>query len=189
MAARIEALFGTTLGTSVAGNGALQVYPSLALHPHGTMPRLTVIPQAGDYFAVWGNATSGTVNPLYFPITNATPTVSCLFAPLGAGQHALAAVADGFGRVTVNPMANAYATQTGVMLTAIPEPGQDFVGWSARQHAQVWRTGENAPGCQEFFPLDGPSATRPISATLLLPPPPRLCQSPCTEDRQEGHSA
>lgn len=127
---RLEALFGTTLGTSVAGSGTLQVYPLLPFHPYGSVARLTAIPDAGNAFAVWGNAASGNVNPLAFPVTNATPTVSCLFAPLAPGQYALTALVDGFGRVTVNPRANTYAAQTSVTLTAIPEPGQDFAGWS-----------------------------------------------------------
>lgn len=127
---RLEALFGTTLGTSVAGSGTLQVYPLLPFHPYGSVARLTAVPDAGNAFAVWGNAASGNVNPLAFPVTNATPTVSCLFAPLAPGQYALTALVDGFGRVTVNPRANTYAAQTSVTLTAIPEPGQDFAGWS-----------------------------------------------------------
>ena len=127
---RLEALFGTTLGTSVAGSGTLQVYPLLPFHPYGSVARLTAVPDAGNAFAVWGNAASGNVNPLAFPVTNATPTVSCLFAPLAPGQYALTALVDGFGRVTVNPRANTYAAQTSVTLTAIPAPGQDFADWS-----------------------------------------------------------
>jgi len=122
----LEAVFGTTLGTTVAGGGSVQVYPNLAFYPYGMVARLVAIPQAGNYFGVWGNAASGNVNPLYFTVSNANPTVSCLFAALGTGQHALTVIPDGFGHVTVNPRANTYSTGAGVTLTAVPDSDQQF---------------------------------------------------------------
>jgi hypothetical protein len=126
----VQAIFGTTLGTTVAGNGAVDVYPALPLYPYGTVARLTATPQAGNYFGVWGNAASGNSNPLYFTVTSATPTVSSLFATLGANEQALTVIPDGFGKVTVSPRANVYATGASVSLNAIPEPGQQFLAWS-----------------------------------------------------------
>jgi hypothetical protein len=126
----VQAMFGTTLGTTAAGNGAVNVYPALPIYPYGTLARLTAIPQAGNYFAVWGNAASGSTNPLYFAVTSAAPTVSSLFTALGANQYALTVIPDGFGRVTTTPRANAYTTGASVSLNAIPDPGQQFLTWS-----------------------------------------------------------
>jgi hypothetical protein len=126
----LEAQFGTTVGTTVTGNGAVQLYPAGTFHPYGSVVRLTAIPQAGHCFGVWGNAGSGTVNPLYFPVTNPAPTVSSLFVSLHAGQHTLTAIPDGFGQVTLNPRANVYTNGASVTLAAIPEPGQTFLGWA-----------------------------------------------------------
>ena len=126
----VQAIFGTTLGTTVAGNGSVAVYPALALYPYGTIARLTAIPQSGNYFGVWGNAGSGNTNPLYFAVTGANPGISSLFAALGANQHALTVIPDGFGRVTISPRANVYATGSSVSLNATPDPAQEFLGWS-----------------------------------------------------------
>jgi hypothetical protein len=126
----VQAIFGTTLGTTVAGNGAVDVYPALPLYPYGTVARLTAIPQAGSYFAVWGNAASGNTNPLYFAVSGANPVISSLFVSLAAGQHALTVIPDGFGQVTITPPANVYGTGESVSLDAIPDPGQQFLGWS-----------------------------------------------------------
>ena len=39
-------------------------------------------------------------------------------------------VINGRGQVTVDPRANVYSTEQGVMLTAMADPGQSFLGWS-----------------------------------------------------------
>jgi hypothetical protein len=126
----VEAVFGTTLGTTLTGSGTVQKDPNSALHPFGSVVRLSAIPATGHAFAVWGNAASGNANPLLFPVTNLSPVVSSLFVPLNAGQHALTILPTGRGQVTLNPRANTYAEGTGVTLTALPEAGQRFLGWS-----------------------------------------------------------
>jgi len=88
------------------------------------------VPQAGSYFGLWGNAASGTNNPLAFPVVSANPTVSSIFGVTPAGQATLVALAEGPGTVDVNPRANLYPTNTSITLTAIPDSGQVFLGWS-----------------------------------------------------------
>jgi hypothetical protein len=124
------AVFGTTLGTTVAGNGTVALFPASTYYPYGAVVRLTATPQPGNYFGVWGNAASGNTNPLYFTITSPTQTVSSLFAALGANQFALTVEPDGFGRVNVSPRANAYTSGASVTLSAAADAGQDFLGWS-----------------------------------------------------------
>jgi hypothetical protein len=125
----IRGIFGTSLGTTVAGAGSMQISPPGALHPYGSIVRLTAIPDAGSYFALWGNAASGTDDPLSFTITNAMPAVSALFANLAAGQFSLTVVSDGQGEVSVSPKANRYGSGQEVTLTAAAETGQTFIGW------------------------------------------------------------
>jgi hypothetical protein len=127
---QVQAVFGTTLGTTASGGGSVTKIPNSALYPFGSVVTLVGVPQAGNYFGIWGNAASGNVNPLYFTVTNANQTVSSLFAPLGGGQAALTVIPNGFGHVTASPQANVYSTGAGVTLTAVPDPGQSFIGWS-----------------------------------------------------------
>lgn len=126
----ITAVFGTQLSTTVAGNGSVALSPPAGLYPYGTVVALTATPQAGSSFALWGNAGSGSTNPLYFAVTNANPTVSCLFAALAGGQASLVVSPSGHGTVDVSPRANAYSIGMGVTLTAVPDPGQAFLGWA-----------------------------------------------------------
>jgi hypothetical protein len=126
----LKAVFGTSLATTVAGNGTLQLRPIAALYPYGSVVQLSAVPEAGSYFGIWGNAGSGNANPLYFTVTNPSPTVSSLFAPLSQNQVSLSVIPIGKGRITVTPPANLYSVGTGVLLTATPEFGQNFTGWS-----------------------------------------------------------
>jgi uncharacterized repeat protein (TIGR02543 family) len=127
---KIQAVFGTSVGTTSAGNGSVNVYPLSGLYAYGTVLTMTALPQAGSYFGIWGNAASGNFNPLSFTVTNANPTVSSLFSTLGSGQVSLTIQASGLGKATASPRANVYSTGASVLLTATPSPGQTFTGWS-----------------------------------------------------------
>lgn len=125
----VEAVFGTAVGISVVGSGSIAVNLQ-PVYPHGFPMRLTAVPQAGNYFAFWGNAATGTNNPLVFAVTNPNPTVTAVFASLGVNQFTLTVVPDGRGQVTVSPRAAFYPSGQTVTLTAQPEAGQAFNGWS-----------------------------------------------------------
>lgn len=126
----VQAVFGTTLSTTATGGGQVQRSPAGGVYPYGTTVRLTPIPDAGKYFAVWGNAGSGNSNPLYFTVTNPNPTVSSLFSTLPEGQAALTVLINGPGAVTVDPAGNVFATNQTVTITATPLAGQGFDHWS-----------------------------------------------------------
>ncbi|HEY5910404.1 MAG TPA: chitobiase/beta-hexosaminidase C-terminal domain-containing protein [Verrucomicrobiae bacterium] len=126
----VGAVFGTTLSTTVAGNGQVLLSPPGGLYAYGSTVRLTALPQAGNYFGSWGNAASGDINPLYFTVTTPSPTVSSIFGATPAGQAALTIMITGDGRVSVSPRANTYSLGQSIVLTASPDTGQSFLGWT-----------------------------------------------------------
>src|SRR5439155_4008585 len=126
----MQAVFGTTLSTTVSGGGSVALNPSGGLYSLGTAVQITAIPQQGSYFGIWGNAASGNTNPLSFVVRTANPTVSALFSALSSGQAALTLVPVGNGRVAVSPRTNVFNVGAAVSLTAAPDSGQSFVGWS-----------------------------------------------------------
>jgi hypothetical protein len=67
---------------------------------------------------------------LDLPVTNASPTATAVFQPLSTGQFALTVISDGFGTVTNNPRGNRFNNGQVVSLTAVPKPGQKFLGWT-----------------------------------------------------------
>ena len=126
----VHAVLGTPVATSVVGNGSLVVNPPSATYPYGYAIRLTAVPQTGNYFAFWGNGAGGTNNPLIFAVTNPTPTITAVFASLAASRFALTVIPEGNGAVNVNPQASFYNSGQPVTLTAVPAPGEVFLGWS-----------------------------------------------------------
>jgi len=126
----VQAVFGTECKTTVLGQGAVVRSFGTGLVPFGAVVRLTAIPQPGYYLGLWGNAASSQVNPLDFTVTNATPTVSALFAALGANLATLTVLEQGAGVVAREPQVNFYTKGQAVRLTAQPFPGQAFLGWA-----------------------------------------------------------
>jgi hypothetical protein len=125
-----QAIFGTSVNTSVVGSGSIVRDRVGPLYPYGTSVRLIAVPDAGNYFAFWGNAGTGTNNPLTSSITASNPTIAAVFAPLSTGNSALTIIPDGFGRVETAPRGNRFSSGANVTLSAIPEAGQAFLGWS-----------------------------------------------------------
>jgi hypothetical protein len=165
----VQAVFGTTLGETVSGNGTVSVNPSSSLYPYGATVRLTANPASGYAFGTWGDAAAGiSTNPLYFTITNTTPIISALFTSLPGNRASLTIQTSGNGQVRANPLANSYALNSIVALTAIPQPGQQFLGWSGNasggstnfsltmsQSETVTATFSQAPILSVAAPLNG----------------------------------
>ena len=126
----IAAVFGTTLATSVVGSGTVQLSPASGPYAYGSVVRLTPKPAVGSYFSLWGNAASGSANPLDFTVTTPTRTVSALFTALGAGQVNVYVDVVGNGTVTRSPALNVYSSGQTVTLTAVPLPISKFDTWS-----------------------------------------------------------
>jgi hypothetical protein len=126
----VQAVFGTAVNTTTVGSGSIWQEPVVACYPYGTRIRFSGLPASGNYLAFWGNAVTSTDNPLDFSVTQPNLTVTAVFQPLAVGQFALALVADGGGKVVATPAANRYSSGASVRITAQPDVGQEFVGWS-----------------------------------------------------------
>jgi hypothetical protein len=126
----VAALFGTTLSTTTVGSGQVVLTPPGGLYAYGRTVQLIGMPQPGNFFGAWGNAGSGTTNPLFYTVTSATPTISSIFGALAANQSALTVLVIGHGTVGASPQANVYTTGQAVALTATPAFGESFLGWS-----------------------------------------------------------
>lgn len=126
----VHAVFGTTLSTTVAGPGHIELAPPGGRYAAGTTVQLTGVPDPGNYFGFWGNAATGNTNPLYVTITEPTQTVSAIFGAAPPGQAALTLGVSGNGRVQAEPRANVYPMNAVVSVVAQPAPNQTFLNWS-----------------------------------------------------------
>ena len=128
----LSAVFGTTIKTTVNGNGQVVLAPPGPLYPFGSVVRVEGVPQSGSFFGAWSGAAAGngSTNPIYFMLTNPMPTISSIFGNTGSNQAALTVLVLGKGTVGVNPAGNVFATNQSVVLTAAPGSGESFVSWS-----------------------------------------------------------
>ena len=116
-----------TLATNVTGSGSITLNPSGGVYSCGTNVTVTAVPTSGDWtFTGWGGALSGTTNPAILTL-NANSTVSAAFTQTNFPINLTVA---GPGTVAQSPAAASYATGTTVTLTATPNSGARFTGWS-----------------------------------------------------------
>ncbi len=128
----VQAVFGTPISASVSGSGSVTTNPLLSLYPYGSTVRLSAVPaNSNTFFRLWGGAAAGnTVSPLDFIVTNASPAISAVFSALSGGNFSLTLQTVGPGSVIRNPVASSYTSGSAVTLTATPNAGFIFQGWT-----------------------------------------------------------
>ena len=134
-----------TLTVVVSGSGSVSsVPPGIACgadctesYSAGTNVTLTATPATGFQFAGWNGAgCAGTGTCVV--VMNAATTVTAAFSPVAIGQFALNVIVQGSGSVTSNPVgincgsdcSETYTQGASVTLTATPQSGATFSGWS-----------------------------------------------------------
>jgi uncharacterized repeat protein (TIGR02543 family) len=120
--------FMLTLNT--VGSGTIGAQPSSAtgVYNLGTPVTLTATPASGFQFSAWSGACSGTVATCGVTM-DAAKTVTATFT---AVQYTLNVSKVGSGMVTAQPPSatGTYNAGAVVTLTATPDPGYQFAGWS-----------------------------------------------------------
>ncbi len=116
-----------TLGTSTNGSITASPGPVNGTYDNYSVVTLTAVPDAGYEFAGWNGIAGGTTNPINVTM-DADKTVSANFTPI---QRTLTLNATN-GSVTQspNPSSGTYDNGSVVTLTATPDAGYEFTGWS-----------------------------------------------------------
>jgi len=134
---RVLTVAAGTGGTVGGGAGSIDCGARcLAGFAPGTPVTLVARPQPGYLFAGWSGACSGTQSCSVVMSSNAS--VQAAFLPLSAGALALTVRSAGGGTVQSAPSgivcggvcSSAFASDTRVSLTAVPQAGYRFAGWS-----------------------------------------------------------
>ena len=111
--------------TITAVNGTVAKSPDLASYDSNAVVQLTATPAAGYTFTGWSGGATGTTNPISVTM-NAAKSVTATFA---IKTYALTITAVN-GTVAKNPNQASFDSNTVVQLTATPNTGYVFNGWS-----------------------------------------------------------
>ncbi|CAL2055366.1 exported hypothetical protein [Tenacibaculum sp. 190524A05c] len=115
-----------TLTINITGNGTVTP-PNGSVYNDGTIATVTATPAAGYQFDGWSGDATGTTNPLTITM-DADKTVTATFSPI---QRTLTINAtNGSVSTSPNPTGGTYDNGTSVQLTATPDAGYQFDGWS-----------------------------------------------------------
>ena len=123
-----------TVAATADGPGAVGVSPAPNCggtgYRGGTQVTLTPTPDAGYTFNQWSGDATGTANPLSVTLNDDLSVSASFVACLSVTTHS-----DGPGTVGVSPAPNCaggggYNLRTPLTLTATPDPGYVFAGWS-----------------------------------------------------------
>ena len=126
----LRAVVAAAPAFTVVGNGHAATTPEGPLLEYGARVRFSAYPTEGSYFVRWGNAVTGTNNPVSFVFTNSSTGITVLFAVLPANQVSLVTAIDGDGRVASAPGGNTFALGQTSSLLAVPDTDRVFLGWS-----------------------------------------------------------
>ncbi|CAL2075260.1 InlB B-repeat-containing protein [Tenacibaculum sp. 190524A05c] len=112
-----------------AANGSVSTNPNPTggTYDDGTSVELTAIPDAGYQFDGWSGDASGTANPLNITM-DADKTVTAMFSKIHRSLTINAT--NGSVSTNPNPIGGTYDDGTLVELTATPDAGYQFDGWS-----------------------------------------------------------
>ena len=114
------------LNLTIVGNGTVAKLPDAATYTQGTDVQLTAAPAVGWHFVGWSVDTASAVNPITIPMW-AAKNITATFA---IDQYALNVTVIGPGSVAKSPDQPLYDYNANVTLTATPQFGYSFMGWS-----------------------------------------------------------
>jgi uncharacterized repeat protein (TIGR02543 family) len=113
--------------TKSSPNGSVTFNPAWPTYPPGTVVTVTAVPNAGYVFNGWSGDLAGSANPTTITMTT-NSSVTANYAASSATYTLTAASPN--GTVVLNPPGPTYPVNTVVTVTAVPNSGYAFTGWS-----------------------------------------------------------
>ena len=122
-----------TITATAGANGSISPAGTNTVN-HGASPTFTITPAAGyRVAAVTVDGTSvGTVTSYTFSNVTASHSITASFSTIASVNYSLHVFKVGSGRGTIikNPPGDRFSAGTVVTLTATPNSGSEFAGWS-----------------------------------------------------------
>ena len=117
------------VSVNTIGNGTVSMNPPGGSYAEGTVVELTAIPDISYQFDGWMGDAIGSSNPISVTVSRDL-VIDATFIPTTTPQYSVTVNTIGNGTVTLNPPGGIYEEGTEVELTAVPDNGWQFDGWS-----------------------------------------------------------
>lgn len=118
------------LNVATSGNGAVTKSPDQASYTSGSTVKLTATANAGFQFNGWSGDVTGTANPLTVTMDSDKNITANFIASTVNYNLNVSVNGSGTGTVVKSPDQASYAVNATVTLTATPDAGSQFGGWS-----------------------------------------------------------
>lgn len=118
------------LNTYVNGEGTITLDPDSAQYAYGTTVAATATAADGYVFNGWTGDIGGSTNPTSLTMTSNRMLTANFVEEGTITTYELNVSISGNGTVTQNPVGDVFAEGSVVTLTATPDDGYRFVGWS-----------------------------------------------------------
>ncbi|UII26909.1 endo-1,4-beta-xylanase [Fulvivirga maritima] len=116
--------------TSVDGGGSLILSPQQSSYASGSSVTATAVPDPGYEFSNWSGDVGGSTNPTTISVIS-NRSLTAHFVLEGVPDTvSLAISVTGSGSVSQTPEGSSFAEGTEITLTATPDSGYVFQGWS-----------------------------------------------------------
>lgn len=125
-----HATYSMTISTSGTGSGTVAVNPSGPSYASGTVVTLTATPNTGSTFAGWSGACSGMATTCTVTMEANRSVTATFNLVLTTYTLSIVTSGTGSGSITANSTGPTYVSGTVVSLTATPNTGSTFAGWS-----------------------------------------------------------
>jgi len=120
--------------TVAAGSGAVVLSPAGGIYNEGTEVTVTAVPDLGWGLDGWAGDLTGAVNPRTI-VMSGNRAVTATFTQLA--EYTLTVAALGGGTASADPAGGTHFDGTTVVVTATPNPGWVFGGWSGALSGQT----------------------------------------------------
>ncbi len=144
--------------TSNVAQGQGSVSPTSGSYTNGQSVTVSATPASGWLFDRWGGDLSGSTNPATVTMT-ANKTISAYFVQDTRNRYTITKQAAPGGSITQSPEGSSLLEGTSVTLTAVPNGGWTFSGWSgghtgANTTYTIASLSNNVSVSASFMPLD-----------------------------------
>ncbi len=118
-----------SLTLNPTGSGSIIANPPGGVYDEGTVVTLTAVPDANYQFDGWSGDLSGTTSPTTITM-DGDKTVNAAFSEIPPQTFTLSSSVAGSGSVLLVPGGGVYTDGSIITVSAIPEEGFEFTGWS-----------------------------------------------------------